>query len=81
MQNDRPSTTTRPIEMVCYGLVLAYFAFQAFRWVKQDGRDSRDAETSIAVQRQIDELRAEVKELRREMDRLKTPEEFPRRQD
>lgn len=74
MPNDRHSMTSRPIELVCYGLILAYFAFQAWRWIRQEGQDNRDVKTDIAVQVQLDELRAEVKDLRQEIDRLKTPE-------
>ncbi|AMV21758.1 hypothetical protein [Planctomyces sp. SH-PL14] len=59
---------------VMVGLALAYFAFLAWRWFGQVGREHRDFETVRGVQEQLHELRVEVKELRREINRLKPPE-------
>lgn len=50
----------------------AYIVFLGWRWVGQASREHRDFETMRGVQEQLHELRVEVKELRREIDRLKT---------
>lgn len=74
MSYDRPQPTSRMIEVTCYGLVLAYFGLEAWNWAGLRGRDTAKAGPSVVLQRQMDEIRAEVKELRQEIDRLKTPE-------
>ena len=53
---------------VMVGLALVYFAFLACQWFGQVGRNRRDFEAVRGV------LRVEVKELRPEINRLKTPE-------
>jgi cell division protein FtsB len=72
MSQDRPASASRLPELIFYGIVLTYFAFQGWRVVHEDGWDRQQHEQLVAVQRRVEELTTEVTGLRQEIDRLKT---------
>jgi len=73
MRDDRPATHSRKPELIFYGLVLTYFAFQGWRVIHEDAWDRQQTEHLIAVQKDVEKLQAEIAGLRQEVDRLKTP--------